>query len=530
MTVCDMTKSFTKNSDWIFLSFLSLAGIGLVFLATSKYGAGVAGDSIHYISVAGNLLNGKGFVDYTGGPLIWFPPLMPVLMAGLAWLFRADVFVVGWVLNALLWGLNIFLSGYFLRRIFLDRPVYFYLSTLIVFLSPSALTMHASVLSDPLFLTFALFFFITGEMYIERPNWRPFAALLVLAILAPLQRYSGFAQIVTGSLIVVYAHGRKILKGVPLAALFGVISALPIAMWVYLHNYLGYGTYWGTNNTAGADTTINILQSLRKIMYWFIPYRPLTKDGLVEPVVILGLIIVILLVINKLHNWWDWAKEFLRPAFVSALVLTFVYFTSSILNIQTGDHKSLFSDRYFVIILVPILALIFTTFDRLVLPHIHFRMDVLQAGMVILFLLWSAYPGYKIYKYLRESLTNGESGYNEYNIRVFHESETLAKVKALLEKEPDARLYSNIAPAVWFITRHEMTLPPAQDVKRTRDEIKAAFAGWPNDKPGYYIWFEPDPFELFMPLNDLYLVADMEVVEKAADGMIVRVWARKGQQ
>jgi hypothetical protein len=32
-----------------------------------------------------------------------------------------------------------------------------------------------------------------------------------------------------------------------------------------------------------------------------------------------------------------------------------------------------------------------------------------------------------------------------------------------------------------------------------------------------------------MPLDDLYLVADMEVVEKTADGMIVRVWARKGQ-
>jgi hypothetical protein len=74
-----------------------------------------------------------------------------------------------------------------------------------------------------------------------------------------------------------------------------------------------------------------------------------------------------------------------------------------------------------------------------------------------------------------------------------------------------------------------MTLPPAQDVKRTKDEIKAEFAGWPRNKPGYYVWFEPDPFELFMPLDDLYLVADMEVVEKAADGMIVRVWARKGQ-
>jgi len=87
-------------------------------------------------------------------------------------------------------------------------------------------------------------------------------------------------------------------------------------------------------------------------------------------------------------------------------------------------------------------------------------------------------------------------------------------------------LYSNIPPAVWFYTRHITLLPPAQDVPRTKDQIKKVFAGWPHDKPGYYIWFEPDPYELFMPLNDLNLVADMEVVENMSDGMIVRIWER----
>jgi len=529
MTNHFMPKSLPKNFDWIFLAILSLAGIGLVFLATSRYGAGVAGDSIHYISVADNLLNGKGFIDYTGGPLIWFPPLMPVLLAGLGRFLRADVFTVGWVLNALLWGVNIFLSGFFLRRIFPEKPIYFYLSALVVFLSPSALMMHASFLSDPLFLTLTLLFFIFGERYIQKRNGQTFLALLLLAVLAPLQRFSGLAQIVTGGLIILYANGWKINKSIPLAALFGVISTLPVASWVYFHNYLPYHTYWGTNNSAGADTVANVLQSLRKIMYWFIPYRPISADGMAEPVVILGIILVVLLVINKLRNWLEWLKEFLQPAWVSMLFFTAVYFTSSILNIQTGDHKALSSDRYFVIIMVPILALIFVSFDRLILPHIRLRTEYTQIGIAVLFLLWAFYPAYRDYKYLRLSLAEGESGYNQYNIRAFHESKILGKVKALLAKEPNARLYSNIAPAVWFLTRHTMALPPDQYTKRTKDEIKAAFAGWPNDKPGYYVWFEPDPYELFLPLNDLALVAEMEVVEKASDGMIVRVWARQGQ-
>lgn len=538
--------SFWTPNPWIFLASLSLAGIGLVFLTTAKYGAGLAGDSMNYISVAERLLAGDGFVDFADVPLVLFPPLFPVLIAALAWVSRADVFVVGWVLDALLWGLNIFLSGLFLKRVFRAQPIYFYLSTLIIFLSPSGLAMHASLLTDPLFLTFTLLFFLLGESYIEKPAWPPFVALFIIAALSPLLRYSGFTQIVTGGLIILYAHGRvsspggggrkamgelvqKLPKSLLLAAFFGIFSLLPMSLWIYFHNYLISGTWWGGSTTAGADPLVNILQSLRKIMYWFIPYRPISKDGFVEPVIILAVIMMVLIVLNKKQHWLTWAKEFLRPALVSMLLLTSVYFSSLVLNMQTGDHKLLFSDRYFVIILAPVLALIFITFDRLILPHIPLRADVIRAGMVVVFLLWSVYPGYKIYKYISVSLVEGESGYNQYNTRAFHESETLAKVKTLLQKEPDARLYSNIPAAAWFFTRHLLTLPPVRDEKLSKDELKAIYAGWPQDHPGYYIWFEPDPFELFMPVNDISLFAEIEIVKKTSDGMIVRVWARGDQ-
>jgi hypothetical protein len=264
-------------------------------------------------------------------------------------------------------------------------------------------------------------------------------------------------------------------------------------------------------------------------LYWFIPYRPISANGFAEPVILLAVLLVILVLINKKQNWFNFGKECLRPALVSTILLTGVYFSSLVLNMQTGDHRVLFSDRYVVIIFVPVLVLIFLVFDRLILPHLRFSVRQIQAGLVVCFLLWSVYPVYKIYKYIGVSLTQGESGYNQYNTRTYRESEIMLKVEKLLAKEPQARLYSNISPVIWLMTRHTMTLPPAQDVKRTKDQIKSELVGWPHDKPGYYVWFEPDPFELFMPLNDLSLVADMEVVEKASDGMIVRVWARDGQ-
>jgi len=210
------------------------------------------------------------------------------------------------------------------------------------------------------------------------------------------------------------------------------------------------------------------------------------------------------------------------------LIFTLVYYSSSVLNIQTADHKQLVSDRYFVILMVPLLALLFISFDRLILSHMHWQPAWMDTALLVVFLLWLSYPGYKIYKYIDASLLDGESGYNQYNTRAYHQSETLRQVNLLLEKEPEARLYSNISPAVWFYTRHTASFPPAQDVPRTKDEIKKDLAGWPYDRPGYYIWLDPDPYKLFMPLNDLALVADMEVQQRLSDGLIVRVWARGG--
>jgi hypothetical protein len=178
--------------------------------------------------------------------------------------------------------------------------------------------------------------------------------------------------------------------------------------------------------------------------------------------------------------------------------------------------------------MVPILALLLIGFERLVLPHIPWHSPSRDVVLFVVFLLWLSYPGYKVYKYTRASLLDGESGYNQYNTRAYHQSETLQQVRLLLEKEPQARLYSNIAPAVWFFTRHTMSMPPAQDIPRTKDEIKTDLAGWPYDRPGYYVWLDPDPYKLFMPLKDLALVADMEVLQTMPDGLIVRVWAKGG--
>jgi hypothetical protein len=336
----------------------------------------------------------------------------------------------------------------------------------------------------------------------------------------------GAAHILTGCLIILFANTRLWKKSILVAGVFGFFTTLPVFLWVYLHNYLLSGTLWGSSSVSEANVLENISQSLRKILFLFIPVKRIFDNGFLAAYIILGLGLVILVLINNWKDWQAWGRQLLAPALAPVLAWSLVYYLAAVLNIRSVDHKSLLSDRYFLILLVPILALLWMSFEHLVAPHISLRSGVIQTWVVGLFLIWLILPVRSAYKYVQESLTMGESGYNLYNTGAYRESETLRSVQDLLAREPGANLYSNIPPAVWFYTRHVMIFPPIESIALTKDQIKTSLAGWPQDRPGYYILFYDDPFGIALPLEHLSLVADMQVVEKRSDGEIVRVWSR----
>src|SRR5690349_20743468 len=105
----------SKNQFWIFLLVLSLLASILCATVTSKYGAGVSSDSTKYLSVAQNVAEGKGLIDHKGAPLLSWPPLYSLILAGLSLLTGLDVFTAGWFFNVFLLGLNVFLSGVILQ-------------------------------------------------------------------------------------------------------------------------------------------------------------------------------------------------------------------------------------------------------------------------------------------------------------------------------------------------------------------------------------------------------------------------------
>ena len=512
-----------KDKFWIFLSILSVAVIILAGIATSKYGAGVSSDSTKYLSVAQNLLAGNGLYDHRGLPLLSWPPLHSILLAVLSRLTGLDVFVVGWYLNVLLLGLNLFLSGVILSRVFQEKPLYAYLSSGFIFLSLSALRIHAVISSDPFYLTLTLGFLIAVDGYIRRWSYGAFAWMLFFSMLAPLHRYVGLAITVTAGIVILIENRRSIRTLLRDGLVLGILSVLPIAWWLLVHNVMMHGSLWGLQSQP-VDAGLNVSLALTKILHWFVPYLTFLMPILTRPWLPLGVLALLLVWLNRnqMENVRRWAQSFTVPSVYPTMIYAAVYFIALALTVVTQDHLDLFSDRYYVILLLPTAIFIFFTFDHLVLPHLRLSLRQLQTAMILLFALWSIYPIYSTAEYLFEAREVGEpSGANMFNNRTYREMPVVAQMLKIKAEQPQATIYSNYVDAVWFYTRTPVSLLPF-----VKDDASIAYAGWPHDRPGYIIWFEPNEYKHYLAPQNIAEFADVQLVYEGKGGQIYYVQAR----
>ena len=510
-----------------YLIALSLAGGLLVLLATSLYGAGVSADAAKNLSTAESLLAGRGFFDHSGGALVYWPPLYPWLLAAVSRLTGWDVFVSGWYLNVLLVVVNVFLAGALVYEALRERPVYAYLGALFVLVSESAVRIHANVSSDPLYITFSLIFLLAANRYLEKKSMGALVLMMACAALATLQRWLGASLMAMGGLVILVAHWRDwrvILRDGAILAL----SLVPVGSWIYFHNILRYGTFWG-NDSPPLDPWLNFEYSLTKIMHWFLPYHPRLDFILFNPLVVLGLLALALVLVARRQAWAQWWRTLWQPNVFPVVFFLPLSLFGIAMTIVTRDHLDPYSDRYYVGFLASVIVLVFLSLDILVMPRLPLDLRKSRFALAAVFGIWLlAYPSFSMYKYISASMRNGESSnYNYYNNRAFNENPAIPLARQLAAEHPEAFFYSNYADGVWFHVRRSAPLLPRSGVEMDLFEIKTKFTGWPGDKSGYILWFLPNEFKHVVPPELLAEVADVELIFSSDEGRIYSVQARK---
>ena len=517
------TSAHSRNKYWIFLFTIALLAMILCGVATSKYGAGVSSDSTKYLSVAQNLLAGNGLYDHKGSPLLSWPPLYSILLAGLSLLTGGDVFVAGWYFNVFLLGFNVFLSGVIFYRVFPDKLFYAYLASLFVFLSLPSLRIHATISSDPFYLTLTLGFLIAVAGYIKKRSYRAYVWMVLLSVLAPMLRYVGLAITATAGLVILIENRMSLRIFLRDGFVLGILSILPITWWLLIHNLITHGSLWGLASQP-VDVGENISLAFTKMLHWFVPYVSFLMPVLLRPWIPLGLLALILLLLNRnrAEHGRAWLQSFAVSSVYPTMVYAAVYFLALALTVITQDHRDLFSDRYYVILLVPAAILILLTFDKLVLPHLSLSTSQIQTGLLLIFAVWSGYPIYSTGEYLFEAIQQGEpSGGNMFNNRVYRDMPVVTRMLQIRAEQPQATFYSNYVDAVWFYTRKPVSLLPFAN-----DDAPTVYAGWPHDRPGYIIWFEPNEYKHYLAPQKIAEFADVKLVYEGKAGKIYYVQAR----
>jgi hypothetical protein len=348
--------------------------------------------------------------------------------------------------------------------------------------------------------------------------------MLLFSVLAPLQRYVGPAVIVTAEIVILVENRKSPRILLRDGVVLGLVSVLPIAWWLLIHNIMTYGSLWGSSGDRTVDVLKNTELALTKMLHWFVPYVSFLLPILTRPLLLLGALALVLYLLNrkKKEAGRAWIKSLTASGSYPTMIYAIVYFAAVALTIVTAVHRDLFSDRYYVILLVPTLILVLNTFDTLILPHLKFSSRKIEYMLIPVFALWSIYPVYSMWEYLVSASTQGEpSGFNMYNNRTYREMDLVAEMQRLRESQPSAIVYSNYVDAVWFYTRQPVSILPLADVSSPVE----AYAGWPQDKPGYIIWFEPNEYKHYLSPEKIAEFASVELVFEGVGGKIYYVQA-----
>jgi len=492
------------------LAVLGFAAVGLVLLGTSRYGAGMSEDAIAYVTCATNLSEGGGYTCHYGtddGVLYaYWPPLFPTLLAGLAKV-GIDPLQGARLLNALAFGFIVFASGQ-LFRMFIRSTTLVILATLLVLFSD---IFHYSLfaLTEPLFTLFCILFVIYLLKFLKAQ--RPLFLLLasVFAALSFLQRYAGATTILVGVIVMISPLLMvPRMQRLKYATIFGVISAIPCAVWM-IRNYILTSSLTGGVHTLTSPHSLseNIEYAARNVASWFYPpaYSGPTNVALVFAGVAGALFLIALIASVRYKVKTGLDTTFARAWPVAIFVL--VYTLWLIITATVVEFEHILNPRFLLPIYAFVILLVFIAIQNAsnLLKRRWPRTQV-EYAVIAVCALWLMSP---LLSFSESALDHARYGVG-WNSVAFRESEVMEWVQT---HELEGMIYSNAPEQIYFVTGITAKWSPycSADIHEFGRTIASG-------NGSYLVWFNDLHVTWVHPFEELASELEMEEVAKVSDG------------
>jgi len=501
---CSTLPAEVQTSRWrqyILPASIAAAGVGLVLVNTWHWGPGLTQDSAIYVSTARSLLAGRGFIGFDGAPLVTWPPLFPLLLAGLGRLGIEPV-KGALVTNTLAYGLVVFLAGIVLARSVRDRALVA-IGTTAVMVSHGFFGAAIFAWSEPLFaLLLALLALSFGTLSGQNPT-PTFLAIILLTALAPLQRYVGLAMIPASALAILACREVAAKLRIRYALLLGLVASLPIGLWFWRNLRLA-GTLSGQRPGVFAAVGQSGLAISRAILKWFIPGpTAVALDAFGVVLVVTGVAVTVWLAFSAVRR-----RHGRGPSQVRFALVTLAAYTAALLTMVSGEGLTQLERLMAPVFFLAVLLLTTAAERAIELPGRNpKRRRPIRVLVLAVCILSLVHPVLQLAGATRHDLRFGLGGFES---REWKANQVILWLKA---HPLPGRILSNQPAAVYFLAGTEARMSPQQDDNPERLRRTGAVA-----KGDYLVWFRNVGRPNLMLPEELNRQFGLQMVVSTADG------------
>ena len=527
---------FRPDRFTMVLAALAVLGAVLVLSRQVAYGVGLGWDSINYISVARNLLAGEGFVqdtfvETTEGSLDYtmWAPLYPSLLAASGFLVL-DPWGVAGPLNAVIFGVTVFVAGRWLRRRIQSRPLVL-LACLAVMLAIPLTRAASYAMSETPFILFTTLSLIWIDKFVLDGKRTDLVWAGVFTALACLTRYLGVTVLVAAMPLLLFRPGVALLDRVKQCAAYALISLIPIGLWM-LRNTLLSGAPTGpkppSNDTLPEIMSATLADLSRWALFWLPSDAVRVTASALAAMVLLALAVAILRVFFRWRQGGEsqqWSSFCLFGGFA-------LMYLGVLLVAQTVTFGEPAGGRYLYPMYIPLLFAGVFALDKFLvsgrvgalrgnaldLPIVRTFMrgrkpvSLLTAVIVVAASLWLL--GHAP-RHARDIwLANGDLGQGFASSK-WVDSEVLRYMRDTSIESP--RVVSSVPIAVLYATGVREYVYLSQELDAARRKIASASDG------DHVVWFRSHTVGYLYGDGDLRALPELEVVADLPDGVIFRI-------
>jgi len=491
---------------------LTLAGAGIVLLSTAKYGAGLSPDSVSYFDVARSLVSGKGLVFHTGEPLVWWPPLYPMLLALIEFATHLAPATFVPFLSAVLFAVVIYLSARLLQSGPRQPVAYSLLGACAVLLSGPLSEVYAMAWSECLFIPLVLLYFTFAQRYWSRGGVLSLAVMTLSTALACLTRYIGVALVTAGVATIILASGVNLRTRFTRAFAFAALSLAPLGLWA-VRNYRLTETFFGDRGPFRLMLVDNVIVCAKTMLSWYL-------FGLASTFVVLAWIAVLTITVLSSRTAIRRLTRSLKAIFIGQLPTVLFLVTYTIMLLMAAARDAVIDSRLLSTIYIPatlvVLKLIWDLFSQTQLPAIA---SVRKIPAVLL-ALWLCFP---LTSVAWSTVSRFKDGAGGYSTKTWRESGTVAYARQMLSANDSVPVYSNGPDVLWALAGVNATMAPRKTARTLTNDL---IGQWPP-KDGILVWFKDVGRAYLFSLAEMEEIANTVEVARLSDGSIHRVSSRR---